>query len=470
MKITVVGGGGFRAPIAWESIAEIAVDISVDEVVLYDPDAVRLARVDAVIEGLRMERGGGPEVKTTTDLPVAVDGADVVFCAIRVGGLPGRIVDETVPLREGVLGQETVGPGGICFALRTVPAMLDIARAVADRSPKAWFLNFTNPAGLVSEAVRAVLGERVVGICDSPVAMYRRVANALDKDAGDLVFDYAGLNHLGWLLAVGDGSRDILPDLLLDDARLSSVDEARLFGVRRLRELGLIPNEYLVYYESHAVIVDAFRRAGATRAEVLVGVENTFYGDPNHTPAGSLAAWRRARDLRFGTYMAEVEGARRDSSQATEAGNRDGAAEAGSDPTNHGGGAARGPEESGYAAVAAAFVRAVGTNSGEMLTLNVANNGRLPNLDDDAVVEVTCRVTTEGPSPLPGRPLPDEQRELVGRIKDVERLTIDAAVRGRRDLALRALATHPVVGSEEAAGRILAGYLAAFPDLAARLR
>jgi 6-phospho-beta-glucosidase len=469
MRITVVGGGGFRAPLAWESIAEIALDVSVDEVTLYDPDAVRLARVNAVIEGLRMERGGGPGVTTTTNLPAAVDGADVVFCAIRVGGLQGRIVDETVPLREGVLGQETVGPGGICFALRTVPAMLDIARTVAERSPKAWFLNFTNPAGLVSEAIRPVVGERVVGICDSPVAMYRRVANALDKDAGDLVFDYAGLNHLGWLLAVADGSRDLLPDLLRDDAKISSVDEARLFGVRRLRELGLIPNEYLVYYESHSAIVDAFRRAGATRAEVLVGAENIFYGDRNHTPAGSLAAWRRARDLRFGTYMAEVEGARH-SSQATEAGDRDGAAHAQSGQTDHGGRAARGPEESGYAAVATAFVRAVGANSGETLTLNVANKGRLPNLDDDAVVEVTCRVTAAGPSPLPGRPLPAEQRELVGKIKAVERLTIEAAVRGRRDLALRALAAHPVVDSEEAAGRILAGYLAAFPDLAARLR
>jgi 6-phospho-beta-glucosidase len=463
MKIVVVGGGGFRAPIAWESIAEIADTIRVEEVALYDPDAVRLARVAAVIEGLRLERGGGPAIHTTTNLSAAIDGADVVLCAIRVGGLPGRVVDEAVPLREGVLGQETVGPGGICFALRTVPVMLDIARAVAARSPKAWFLNFTNPAGLVSEATRSVLGDRVVGICDSPAAMFRRVENALDKDGKSLVFDYAGLNHLGWLLAVGDGKRDLLPELLSDDEKLASVGEARLFGAERLRSLGLIPNEYLVYYESPAAIVDAFRRVGATRAEVLVKAENIFYNARDRTPAASLAAWRRARDLRFGTYMAEVESALRDSAPAPEDDDRVAPA------TTDDGRAARGPDESGYAAVAAGFVRAVGGNTGDILALNVANNGRLQFLDDDAVVEVTCRVTREGPSPIPGRRLPNAQEELVGRIKNVERLTIEAAVHGRRDLALRALAAHPVVGSEDTASRILAGYLDAFPDLAARL-
>jgi 6-phospho-beta-glucosidase len=292
--------------------------------------------------------------------------------------------------------------------------------------------------------------------------MFRRVENALDKDGGSLVFDYAGLNHLGWLLAVGDGERDLLPELLSNDEKLASVDEARLFGAQRLRSLGLIPNEYLVYYESPAAIVEAFRRAGATRAEVLVQAEDIFYNGRDRTPAASLAEWRRARDLRFGTYMAEVENARLDSRPAPEDDNR-------ASPANDNGRAARGPDESGYAAVAAGFVRAVGGNGGDILALNVANNGRLQFLDDDAVVEVTCRVTREGPSSIPGRPLPEAQQELVGRIKMVERLTIEAAMNGRRDLALRALTAHPVVGSEDTAGRILAGYLDAFPHLAARL-
>ncbi|MDQ4028166.1 MAG: 6-phospho-beta-glucosidase, partial [Actinomycetota bacterium] len=170
MKIAVVGGGGFRAPYVWESVAEVAGEVPIDALVLHDVSEVRLARIEAVIEGLRRERGG-PPVTTTTTLDDAVDGADVVLCAIRVGGLEGRVVDETVSLSEGVLGQETVGPGGLCFALRTLPAVLSIARVVRQVAPSSWFLNFTNPAGLITEALQQVLGDRAVGICDAPAGL-----------------------------------------------------------------------------------------------------------------------------------------------------------------------------------------------------------------------------------------------------------------------------------------------------------
>jgi 6-phospho-beta-glucosidase len=456
MKITVIGGGGFRAPIVWESLTALAQQVPVNEMVLHDLSSARLSHVAAVIEGLRRERDGGPSVRTTTDLVDAIDGADVIFCAIRVGGLAGRAIDEAVPLRLGVLGQETVGPGGISFALRTIPVMLDIARVTSERAPRSWFLNFTNPAGLVTEALRPVLGDRVIGICDSPHDLFARVAAALGRARDELQFDYAGLNHLGWLLAIDDGGSDRLPELLDDDAALAQLQEANLFGVANLRRWRLIPNEYLIYLHSPDAIVAALRRAGATRAEVLLRAEATFYGSPTDRPADALAAWRRARDMRFATYMAEVR-------------HHDDSDEPG-DPDSMDEDSPEGPGHFGYAAIAAAFARAVTSGTSEALALNVANRGRLANLDDEAVVEVSCAVDTEGAVPLPGRSLPAEQADLVTRIKTAERLTIDAATHGRRASALDALAAHPVVPSRPMAERILKAYLQAFPELAGRLK
>jgi 6-phospho-beta-glucosidase len=453
VKIAVIGGGGFRTPHVWESIVASAPEVDVGELALYDPDEARLSRIAAVLEGLRRERGAGPRVLATTTLVEAVEDAAAVFCAIRVGGLEARVVDETVPLREGVLGQETVGPGGICFALRTVPVMVEIADVVARRAPTAWFLNFTNPAGLVTEAIAAVLGDRAVGICDSPAALCARVAAALVRPPRDLTFDYAGLNHLGWLLAVRDGERDLLRELLADDGRLGRVEEARLFGPERVRALAAIPNEYLVYYEAPGGIAAAFQRAGATRAEVLMGQQVRFYERGPGAPEDALASWRSARAARYGTYMAEA--------WATTQGPR--AADEGGVPDE-------GPGEAGYAAIAASFLRAVASDRPETLVLDVPNRGRLPFLDDRAIVEVSCSVTDAGPAPALVGTLPPAQADLVARVKEVERMTVRAALEGSRRLALAAMAAHPVVPSRGAAERILEGYLAALPDLAHRLR
>jgi 6-phospho-beta-glucosidase len=248
MKIAILGGGGFRVPMVYGALLARAGRLGVDDVSLYDVDEWRLAQIRPVLEGLERERGAELAFAATTSLDDALEGADFVFCAIRVGKLEGRVVDERVPLDEGVVGQETTGPGGLCFALRTVPVMVELAQRVAERAPRAWFVNFTNPAGLVTEAIRMELGDRAIGICDSPAGLCRRVAAALGRRPGDLWFDYFGLNHLGWLRSVHDGERDLLPELLADDDRLGSFEEGRLFGGEWLRALGMIPNEYLFFY------------------------------------------------------------------------------------------------------------------------------------------------------------------------------------------------------------------------------
>src|SRR3954465_10576254 len=211
MKIAILGGGGFRVPLVFGALLARAGRLGLEHVSLYDVDAARLAQITPVLQGLEQERGARLAFAATTRLDDALDGADFVFCAIRVGKLEGRVVDERVALDEGVVGQETTGPGGLCFALRTVPVVDELARSVAKRAPDAWFVNFTNPAGLVTEAIRDELGDRAVGICDSPAGLCRRVAAALERPADELWFDYFGLNHLGWLRSVTHGSPDLFP-------------------------------------------------------------------------------------------------------------------------------------------------------------------------------------------------------------------------------------------------------------------
>src|SRR5699024_5830147 len=213
--------------------------------------------------GLRLlRRAGGrcggphgplrPALRATRGLREAVAGADFVFSAVRVGGAEARTVDERVALDLGLLGQETIGPGGLAYALRTIPVALDIARTVAQVAPDAWVINFTNPAGIVTEAMRTVLGDRVVGICDTPIGLVRRVGRLLGVDlvAGErgARFDYVGLNHLGWLRSVTVDGTDRLPELLADDAALEEIEEARLIGKDWVRADGALPNEYLFYY------------------------------------------------------------------------------------------------------------------------------------------------------------------------------------------------------------------------------
>ena len=249
MKLAVLGGGGFRTPAIYRALAEGQTRTHFDELVLYDVDQGRLDRIAAVIAGLDAQLGRSVPVKVTTRLDEAVDGADFVYCAIRVGGIEGRLLDETAALAEGVIGQETTGAGGItspCAPCRRSRRSHDV---VARRAPEATFINFTNPVGLVTEAAKRVLGDRAIGICDAPQGLCRRVAAALGREPDDLWFDYFGINHLGWLRAVLDRGRDLLPGLLADEECLTSFEEGRLFGADRCAPSRMIPNEYLYYYD-----------------------------------------------------------------------------------------------------------------------------------------------------------------------------------------------------------------------------
>ena len=432
MKLAIIGGGGFRVPLLYGALLRRR---PFDEVVLHDVDAERLARIGQVLEGQAAEHGDRLPFRTTTDLDDALEGADFVFLAIRVGGLEGRTIDEGVPLGQGVLGQETIGAGGICFALRTIPAAVE----VAERARGAWIINFTNPAGMVTEALQQVVGDRAIGICDTPSGLCRRVAAVLGEPA--LQFDYFGLNHLGWLKGVHDASGDRLPELLADDAALERLEEGRVFGAEWLRSLGMVPSEYLYYFyfASETVAALGERPRGAYLVEQQAG----FYAATGEEPEQALARWRAAKDERDRTYMAEARNGHEGASHGED-------------------------EPGGYEAEALAVVEAITADAGAVRILNVANRSALPFLDERAVVEVPCVVSASGARPLAVGPVPDEARALIETIKAVERTTIEAALTGSTSLAVKALALHPLVPSVTAAREIFAGYRERLPALEER--
>ncbi|MGW1212567.1 6-phospho-beta-glucosidase [Streptomyces sp. NPDC002499] len=442
MKLTILGGGGFRVPLVYGALLTDHAEGRVTQVVLHDLDAGRLSAVTRVLAEQAAAVPDAPEVTATTDLDEALRGADFVFSAIRVGGLEGRANDERVALAEGVLGQETVGAGGIAYGLRTVPVAEDIARRVARLAPDAWVINFTNPAGLVTEAMSRHLGDRVIGICDSPVGLGRRIARVLGGNPKEAWIDYVGLNHLGWVRGLKIAGRDELPRLLADPDLLGSFEEGKLFGVDWLQSLGAIPNEYLHYYYFNREAVRSYQQVEKTRGAFLRDQQATFYEGMSDPGARALAAWESTRAEREATYMAENR-------ETAGAGERDADDLSG-----------------GYEKVALALMRAIARDERTTLILNVRNAGTLSALDGEAVIEVPCLVDANGAHPVAVDPLPDHATGLVCAVKAVEREVLAAAESGSRATAVKAFALHPLVDSVNVARRLVEGYTGVHPGLA----
>jgi 6-phospho-beta-glucosidase len=438
VRLAILGGGGFRIPLVYAALT--AEDSGVTEVVLYDTDAGRL---DVIANVLTANRMRAPTVFTTTELDIALEGADFVFSAIRVGGLAARIQDERVALELGVLGQETTGAGGIAYGLRTIPVARRIAQRVRAVAPQAWVLNFTNPAGMVTEAMRHLLGDRVVGICDTPITMAKRAARLLGLDPDTSVgLDYVGLNHLGWLRGLQVAGEDLLPRLLADDRLLGATEEGRLFGLDWIRQIGALPNEYLYYYDFTRDAVASIRDGGLTRGEFLAGQQGSFYAAAAAEPEEAPDLWTATRAEREATYM------------AAEHAGRPGGGEEGLDGVG------------GYEGVAMAVMRAIARDEQATMILDVANRDTVDGLPDDAVVEVPVTVGAGGPLPLAVSPPTLDQLGLMAQVKHVERLTIDAAITGAPDLAEQAFAQHPLVDSVTVARELLRAYRERIPEVA----
>jgi len=444
VRVVILGGGGFRVPLICRELA--ASGLAVGEVVLYDVVPERLGVIAAVLAG------GGLPLRATTDLDQALRGTDVIFAALRVGGLDGRVADERSALDAGVIGQETVGAGGLSYAARAVPVVDAIARRVAELAPRAWVISMTNPAGIVTEVMAATLGPRVIGVCDSPMGLVRRACAAAGVDPGPRLaqvpdgveVDYLGLNHLGWLRGLRVNGTDLLPGLLADPDALERTEEGKLFGAGLLQALGTIPNEYLYWYYARAEALRDVRAAGRTRAEHVRAEQQRFFAAAAADPGRAAALWAAANDERNRSYFAELRSGERDAADV---------------------------EAGGYETMAVGLAAALtgpagsrGSVAPARLILNVRNGGTVPAMAPDAVIETVCLVDGDGAVPLPVPPPSDHELGLMSTVKSCERAIASAALTGSAADALRAFALHPLVGSLEAARTLSAAALAGQPE------
>jgi 6-phospho-beta-glucosidase len=441
MKLTMLGSG-VRAPFVLRGLAAAQADLGLNEVVLHDTDPERLELMTALGGHLCAEWGAGFAVRAEPDARAAVAGARFVFSAIRPGQEAARVVDEEVPLKHGVLGQETTGPGGFAMAFRTIPAMLGYARLIEDAAPDALLVNFTNPVGIVVQALHDHSSVRAVGICDGPISMQRSVAEFLGLPRERVHADYFGLNHCGWIHRVLVDGRDRLPELLDRFEELQAADEQwQLFEPDLVRAIGMLPMEYLYFYYYRDQAVAHIRGSGSSRGRQLQMLNDALWPvlrrcvDADDLP-GARVAWERAMSERDATYFSR---------------------ERGESPGGGPGGDVFAGE--GYEGVATAVMAAAVQRRKVPLILNVPNRGAIGGLRDDDVVEVTCLADEHGAHPIAQGAMPEGASALVGQVKLYERLTVTAAVEGSYDASLDALLAHPLVASYPAAKAILDGYV-----------
>jgi 6-phospho-beta-glucosidase len=423
-------------------------EIPIAELCIHDIEPQRLQTIGALVEHLVRQAGSPFRVALTTDFVKAVQGADFIYTAIRVGGEEGRAVDERVALRHGVLGQETTGPGGFAMALRTIPVMLEYAELIERHAPNAWVVNFTNPAGLIAEALHKHSRLKVIGICDAPSAMRLDLARFLNVPAAALHINYFGLNHLGWINRVLVGGQDRLPDIIANyEALVRLCPHMACFSGELIRQLGMLPNEYLYYYYYRDQAVGHIRGSKETRGEQIVRLNRRLFAELGDA-------------LRTGGVE---EGMKLYSAIMLERQNSYMAAEAGGAHLSTAEHDQQQPEEQfvneGYAGLALSIMSGIYNNSKVGLIVNVPNRGAIEGLRPDDVVEVPCVLDANGPLPLAVGPVPEAVKGLLQSVKQYERHTVEAAVSGSYEEAWMALAAHPLVGSHTLAKSLLDDYL-----------
>lgn len=431
MKVAIIGGAGVRTPLLVNGLTRS--DLPIRDIALFDPDQPRLE----TIAGLARRLAGGVTLSTCASAEACVEGADFVFTSIRVGGTAGRARDEAIAMAHGVVGQETVGPGGFAMAMRTIPPIVGYARAVERVAPHAWVINFTNPVGIVTQAIQAATGVRVIGICDTPTELFEEIAHALGVPSSECHFDYLGLNHLGWVREVYHRGEPKLAPLWDAPDTLRRLYRAPLFEPAFLSGLRLLPTEYLYYYYRPQDALEHMRRAGQSRGAVIGRLNAQLFAELAGAPDDPVGVYERYLAARSASYLQIESGAAGPLPRSSRA------------------------ELTGYDKIALKTVRAIHFNRHEVIPLDVANAGNVPELSDADVVEVPCVVGANGAHPLHVGAAPEAVRPLLLRVKEYERLTVRAALRDDRDLARQALATHPLVGDDALAGRLLDALLPA---------
>jgi 6-phospho-beta-glucosidase len=408
LKLAVVGGGSTYTPELIEGLAARHVGLPIDQIVLLDPDLERLAVVAGLSRRIVARTGAPIRVIETDDRSHALEGADFVLVQLRVGGQAARLMDETLPPRFGCVGQETTGPGGFAKALRTVPVVLDLAEEAGRRAPEAWIVDFTNPVGIVTQALLDA-GHRAIGLCNVAIGFQRRLAVHWGVAPERVELDHVGLNHLTWLRAARLDGVDRLPALIEGDLGWI-IDDAELPHAL-VRALGAVPSYYLRYYYMTGDVL-AEQRSGHTRAGDVIDIERELlelYRDPTLDRKPALL------EQRGGAFYSEA---------------------------------------------AAQLIASLHAGTGDVQVVDTRNRGAIKGLPDDSVVEVPARIDRSGATPLSQAPLAPEMLGLVQAAKAYETLTIEAATTGDRAIALRALLANPLVPDYPTAVALLEALLA----------
>jgi 6-phospho-beta-glucosidase len=399
MKLTVIGGGSTYTPELADGIGRLLP--SVEELVLVDPDADRIAAVGPVSARIMTAHGHPGRVRWTGSLEDGTDGADAILFQLRIGGQAARQRDETWPLDCGCVGQETTGAGGLAKALRTVPIILDLAERASRRaSPSAFIIDFTNPVGIVTRALLSA-GYRAVGLCNVAIGFQRHFAGLLGVPPDRVQLGHVGLNHLTWERSVLVDGADVLPKLLAD--HLDEIASKTGLPAGFVRHLGMVPSYYLHYYYAHDAVVAA-QRGAVTRAQEVARLETellALYADPTVTVKPPQLAQR--------------------------------------------GGAF-------YSEAAVDLLVSLRGDRRDVQVVNTVNGATLPFLPADAVIEVPAVIGRDGAAPVPvDPPVEPLLRGLIAHVYAYEELALDAAIRGGRDRVYDALLAHPLVGQADLA-------------------
>ncbi|GAA1217384.1 6-phospho-beta-glucosidase [Kitasatospora nipponensis] len=415
LKLAIVGGGSTYTPELIDGFARLRDSLPIGELVLIDPAADRLELVGGLARRIFAKQGHPARVTTTTDVDAGVAGADAVLLQLRVGGQAARGEDESWPLECGCVGQETTGAGGLAKALRTVPVVLDIAERVRRANPQAWIVDFTNPVGIVTRALQNA-GHKAVGLCNVAIGFQRKFARHLGVAPELIRLDHVGLNHLSWERGVtlldapgAAGGREVLPELLGGFG--PEIAEDLHLPLPVIRRLGVVPSYYLRYFYQHDVVVEELRASGS-RASQVAEIERQLlemYADPALDTKPELLAQRG------GAFYSEA------------------------------------------AVQLIAALLGTGATPGagvDVQVVNTRNDGILPFLPDDAVIEVPAEVDADGVRPLPQRAVEPLFAGLIANVTAYEQLALEAALKGGRDRVFDALLAHPLVGQIELADQL----------------
>jgi 6-phospho-beta-glucosidase len=400
MKFAVVGGGSTYTPELVDGFARLASTLDISELTLIDPAAERLEVIGQFSRRIFRHFDHPGRITWTSSLDDGLRDADVVLIQLRVGGQAARITDETFPLEYGCVGQETTGAGGLAKALRTVPVVLDVAdRARRLAAPGAWIVDFTNPVGIVTRALLDA-GHRAVGLCNVAIGFQRRFAGFLGVEPSQVTLDHIGLNHLTWERHAYVDGVDRLPELMR--AHLGELADQVELAPEVLTSLASLPSYYLRYFYAHDEVVRELIGV-PTRGEAVAAIETKLmgmYADP------ALDTKPELLGQRGGAFYSEA---------------------------------------------AIGLVSSLLSNDGAPHSVNVRNNGTLPFLSDDAVIEATCRVDAEGATPVATAAVGPAMSGLVAAVSAYEELAIEAAIHGGRERVYQALLAHPLIGQHDLA-------------------